>query len=114
MRSRFAQQSDGGQARADTDENENADGTDASHRRFSQMIFYFDFICVNLLLSAFICVLYFQSSPAAGHPAPIPMKMGTQMHADASQRRLPQINLQSLVFLLRAFAFLRAFVALFS
>ena len=39
---------------------------------------------------------------------------GTQMHADASQRRLPQINLQSLVFLLRAFAFLRAFVALFS
>jgi len=26
------------------------------------MVFYFDFICVNLPLSAFICVLYFQSN----------------------------------------------------
>ncbi|HHB89702.1 MAG TPA: hypothetical protein ENK60_00150 [Anaerolineae bacterium] len=37
--------------------------------------FYFDFICVNLFLSAFICVLYFHSSPTAGKPAPIPTKM---------------------------------------
>jgi len=34
--------------RADTEENENADDTDASHRRFSQMIFadFFFIICV--------------------------------------------------------------------
>ncbi len=35
---------------------------DASQRRLTQMIFYFDFICVNLPLSAFICVLYLRNS----------------------------------------------------
>ncbi len=35
---------------------------DALQRRLTQMIFYFDFICVNLPLSAFICVLFLRNN----------------------------------------------------
>ena len=39
------------------------------------------------------------NSPTAGHPAPIPTKMGTQIPADASQRRLPQMIFTDFFFL---------------